>query len=67
MPLYDNRTGVLIIGQELKGVEEFVAEYAITAREPDVIRLPATGIHHRDIARRLNITERTVKSHLLSV
>ena len=39
----------------------------LTEREIEVARAVATGIGNKEIARRLNITERTVKAHLGSV
>lgn len=39
----------------------------LTAREREVLILVETGLNNRQIARRLNITERTVKSHLHNI
>jgi len=39
----------------------------LTAREREVLILLETGLHNRQIARKLAITERTVKSHLHSI
>jgi DNA-binding NarL/FixJ family response regulator len=39
----------------------------LTAREREVLILLETGLHNRQIARKLTITERTVKSHLHSI
>ncbi|MDO8464816.1 MAG: response regulator transcription factor [Gallionella sp.] len=39
----------------------------LTEREIEVARAVATGLGNKEIARRLNITERTVKAHLGSV
>ena len=64
---YEDRIGVLMIGHELKGAREFTAEYRITERELDVIRFLTTGLSNREIAARLNIAERTVKSHLVNI
>ena len=40
---------------------------ALTAREHDVLALVADGLANRDIARRLAISEHTVKFHLASI
>lgn len=42
-------------------------ENLLTAREEEVIRMVADGLANKMIARRLGITERTVKAHLTSV
>jgi len=39
---------------------------ALTAREADVLRLVQLGLANKQIARRLGISERTVKAHLTS-
>jgi DNA-binding NarL/FixJ family response regulator len=40
---------------------------SLSAREAEVLRLVATGLANRQIARRLGISERTVKAHLTNV
>jgi DNA-binding CsgD family transcriptional regulator len=37
---------------------------SLTPREFEVLRLVAEGLHNRDIAERLGVTEHTVKFHL---
>jgi DNA-binding CsgD family transcriptional regulator len=64
---YNDRIGVLIIAQQLKGMKEFSAEYNITDREVDVIRNASTGLSNREIAERLIISERTVESHMVNI
>jgi DNA-binding NarL/FixJ family response regulator len=39
----------------------------LSAREREVLALVATGLANKQIARRLEITERTVKAHLTSI
>jgi DNA-binding NarL/FixJ family response regulator len=42
-------------------------ERRLSAREREVLALLATGLANKQIARRLGITERTVKAHLTSI
>jgi DNA-binding NarL/FixJ family response regulator len=42
-------------------------ERRLSAREQEVLGLLATGLANKQIARRLGITERTVKAHLTSI
>lgn len=44
-----------------------VADEPLTARESEVLRLLAQGLPNKEIARRLNITENTVKFHINSI
>jgi DNA-binding NarL/FixJ family response regulator len=40
---------------------------ALTAREQEVLELVSAGLHNRDIAKALGISEHTVKFHLASL
>ena len=60
--------GELVLSRELEGrvVERMSAGVpALSARELDVLRLVAEGLTNREIAKRLFITEGTVKAHLV--
>jgi DNA-binding NarL/FixJ family response regulator len=39
----------------------------LSAREEEVLRLVAAGLPNKQIARKLSISERTVKAHLTNV
>jgi DNA-binding NarL/FixJ family response regulator len=41
--------------------------HALTDREEEVLRLVHSGLANKQIARRLNISERTVKAHLTKI
>ena len=43
------------------------ASQTLSAREEEVVRLVAEGLANKQIARRLSITERTVKAHLTNI
>ncbi len=64
---YDDRVGVLIIAQQLKGMKDFTDEYRLTGRELDVIRYAATGLSNREIAEKFGISERTIESHMVNI
>lgn len=58
--------------QMLSELEQDVAEtkpnnYGLTARELEVVALVAEGLPNRDIAKKLEITEETVKRHLTNI
>lgn len=58
----DGRAARVLLGarQEPRGVE-------VTGREQEVLLLVADGLGNKQIARRLGITERTVKAHLTNI
>ena len=65
--VFDSRPGPVVVDvpreQERAGPRGFAAA-ALTERENQVLRLLATGLSNREIARRLTISEATVKFHV---
>jgi DNA-binding NarL/FixJ family response regulator len=59
----DPRAGRVLIEQRRRGRREV----ELTPREREVLGLVGQGMANKQIARRLEITERTVKAHLTSV
>jgi DNA-binding NarL/FixJ family response regulator len=59
----DPRAGRVLIEQRRRGRKEV----ELTPREREVLGLVGQGMANKQIARRLEITERTVKAHLTSV
>ena len=57
------------IVKELRGAPQETAQLyeTLSAREREVLRLVADGLHNDDIAARLVISERTVKSHINNI
>lgn len=47
--------------------DDVFARYHLTAREEEIVRLLLDGNQNKEIARRLHITEATVKTHILNV
>lgn len=61
-PLDPQAARVLLSARSMGGQAE-----AMTAREREVLRLVVDGLANKQIARRLDISERTVKAHLTNV
>ncbi|ROP35750.1 response regulator transcription factor [Saccharothrix texasensis] len=55
------------IRPDAAGEDDYVVRWKFTAREDSVARLLVEGFSNRRIARRLGISERTVKNHLQSI
>jgi len=64
---YEDRVGVLVVAQQMKGMKDFAAGYNITDRELDVIQYAAAGLSSREIADALNISGRTIQAHLAHI
>lgn len=47
--------------------KKFLDVCQLTEREIEVVKNIATGDRNRDIAQKLNITEKTVKSHITNI
>jgi DNA-binding NarL/FixJ family response regulator len=52
--------------RQLLGIRMGGPPVQLTTRETEVLRLVKDGLANKQIARRLNISERTVKAHLTS-
>jgi DNA-binding NarL/FixJ family response regulator len=64
VPLSPKAARALLPGNRTTGV---VGVDALTAREREVLSLVAIGLPNKSIARRLTISEKTVKAHLTHV
>lgn len=54
------------VARQLLGVRAGSSHVQLTTRETEVLRLVKDGLANKQIARRLDISERTVKAHLTS-
>lgn len=54
------------VARQLLGVRAGSSQVQLTTRETEVLRLVRDGLTNKQIARRLDISERTVKAHLTS-
>ena len=58
--------GVLVIARDVKGFSRFRERFRLSPREADVISLIIQGNSRKDIARFLNLSGETVKTHCTS-
>jgi len=64
-----NSFGLIIIGYRMRSRSggEPVHEFRLTSREEEIAALLATGLTARTIAKRLNISTETVRSHTRNI
>jgi DNA-binding CsgD family transcriptional regulator len=67
MDKYSDLIGVLVISSENKGREQMLLAYRLTEREFEIVELSINGLSNREIGKKLNISKRTVETHLLNV
>jgi PAS domain S-box-containing protein len=60
-------TGFLVISTEVKEIKQFQKYFKISNREMEVIELIIFGLTYRDVSEKLNITEKTVETHLTNI
>jgi DNA-binding CsgD family transcriptional regulator len=64
---FNDFIGILIISKENQGIKQFMKLYKISARQMDIILLSIEGLSNNELAEKLNITKRTVETHLFYV
>ncbi|MFA6506979.1 MAG: LuxR C-terminal-related transcriptional regulator [Treponemataceae bacterium] len=64
---FNDVNGYLIISRENKGRHDFVDAFKTTNRELEIIDLCLAGLTNGRIARKLNISDRTVETHLTNI
>ena len=63
----DEPLGVLLVGKELFSVNRFLSKFHITQREWETIQYMILGMTNREIAKFMNVSERTVKAHIAHI
>jgi len=64
---FNDIIGYLIIANEVKELKQLRNNFKITGREANVIQSVLAGKTNHEIAKELNITDRTVKSHITHI
>jgi DNA-binding NarL/FixJ family response regulator len=63
----DPKAARVLLDRQRQGGAARAARSSLSEREEEVLRLVATGLANKHIARRLGIAERTVKAHLTNI
>jgi DNA-binding NarL/FixJ family response regulator len=63
----DPKAARTLLTQQRRAPEPAPASSPLTAREEEVLRMVGDGLPNKSIARRLGISERTVKAHLTNI
>jgi|GEM_PF-609161 len=58
---------ILVVSRENKGIIQFRKYFKITEREMEIIFLILSGLTNKSVSARLEITERTVETHLTNI
>ncbi len=64
---YKDLTGYMMISTENRDKIQFSRYFKITDREMEIIELIISGLTAREISGRLNVTERTVETHVCNI
>ena len=59
--------GILLTGKAVKEIKQLKSFYKISRREAEVIQNIVNGLASKEIAEKMNITERTIKMHLTNI
>jgi DNA-binding CsgD family transcriptional regulator len=64
---YKDITGFLIVASRVKSLDQLREQFNISRRELEIIHHVMVGCKNREIAKMLDITESTVKTHVASI
>jgi DNA-binding CsgD family transcriptional regulator len=60
-------SGILVVSRENQGIQTFRNVYRLTSRQMELILLVIDGYSNMEIAERLNISRRTVETHIFNI
>jgi len=64
---YNDIAGFVLIAEEIEALSGMQSKYKITVREFDVIKMIVSGCNNNEIAEKLFISLRTVKTHITNI
>jgi DNA-binding CsgD family transcriptional regulator/PAS domain-containing protein len=64
---FNDLTGFLVVSTEIKEIIQFQKYFKITDRELEVIESIISGLTYKETSIKLNITEKTIESHLTNI
>lgn len=64
---FGDRSGYIVISNEIREVKQFQKKFKITGRELEIIEHIITGLSYQEISLKLAISERTVERHLTNI
>jgi len=64
---FGDSLGILIIGREVRELQQFKSIYRITNRQAEIIQYLLQGRTNKEIAEALGIAERTMKGHISAI
>ena len=64
---FNDVIGIMVIAKEVKEVKQLQRLYKITERETEIVQLIISGMQNKDIAKKLDIAETTLKRHITNI
>lgn len=64
---FNDLIGILIIGMEVKELKQLKLFYKLSDREVEIVQLIIEGLSNKEIGANTNLTENTIKSHVMHI
>ncbi len=64
---FNDILGILVIAREDRDLNQLKTIHKITDRQMDIITMALSGLSNRELAARLNISEKTVENHMINI